>query len=170
MRRAWWCVLLVAGAAACKTDAARRAEVVACSERSGDALEIELCLSGNYGWKAPEARTAGIARAGELDSLERVRDDSLWALSAARRRDEIRKCGDQDLAPCLLVTYAWPPRRAEAAAESVWRAELPRHQREIRQCAAEYQTGVGACLQLKYKWLQARALALDDSIMRARMR
>ena len=170
MRRACWWLLIAAAVAACKTDAARRTEVVACSERSGDALEIELCLTGNYRWKVPEAKTAAAARASELDSLETMRDDSAWALTGARRRDEIRQCGDQDLAPCLLVTFGWPQRRAEAAAESVWTANTPRHTREIQDCTTRYQSGVGACLQLRYKWPSQRALALDDSIMRARMR
>ena len=170
MRRASWWLMIVAGVAGCKTEAARRTEVMACSERSGDALEIELCLTGNYRWKEPEARAAAAVRAKELDSLERLRDDAAWAESGARRRAEILQCGDQELETCLLVTFGWPKPRADAAAESVWTANVARHQREVRDCSVQRQSSVGSCLMLRYKWPDRRALKLDDSIMRERLR
>ncbi|HXF96709.1 MAG TPA: hypothetical protein VNI61_11480 [Gemmatimonadales bacterium] len=162
--------LACAAGAACKTEAARRQEIAACSERTSDPLEIELCLSSNYGWKDAEARTAAGARARELDSLEALRADSIWRLEGARRRAEILECGETDLKRCLVVRFAWPEDRAVAAAESTWRANAPRHRREIQACTGQPGVSVGNCLLLHYKWPPERALALDDSIQRARAR
>jgi hypothetical protein len=170
MKRAWCWALGVWAVAACKTDAVRRGEVAACSERSRDALEIELCLSSNYGWKEGDARRAAVMRARYLDSLHALVADSLWAVQAARRRSEISECGEADMARCLLVRFGWPERRAAAASDSVWRANTPRHRTEIQACSNQRQSSVGSCLILRYKWPNQRALALDDSIQRARMR
>ena len=161
---------LAAGAAACKTESARRAEIAACSERTADSLEIELCLTGNYRWKDDEARRAAGIRSRQLALLRRQREDSLWAADAPRHRQEIRQCGDEELSRCLMVRFGWPERRASAAADSVWQADAAKHRREAQACLAQGPSGVGACLQLRYKWPARRALALDDSLMRERLR
>lgn len=170
MKAAWSCFVLGVTLAACKSDAARRAELEGCSERSSDALEIQLCLESNYGWKEAEAGVAAAARARELDSVETLRADAIWARDDARHRDEIRDCGESDLTRCLVMRYAWPEERAVRAADSTWAAAAPRHQREIQDCLGQRQSSVGSCLTLRYKWPTRRALALDDSIQRARMR
>ncbi|HEX9703970.1 MAG TPA: hypothetical protein VGA20_01835 [Gemmatimonadales bacterium] len=170
MSRTWWWILGACTLAACKSDVTRREEIAACSRRSADALEIELCLTGNYRWKPAEARPAAETRSQQLATIRQRREDSVWARGAAQRRDEIRSCEDPDLARCLLVRFGWPEQRAGAAADSVWQANVPRHRREIQECSAQRQSSVGSCLMLRHKWPTQRALALDDSIQRARMR
>jgi hypothetical protein len=170
MTRRWWWILAVGTLAACKSDVTRREEIAACSERTADALEIELCLIGNYRWKPDAARSAAELRSRQLSAVRQRREDSLWALGAARRRSEIGQCDEPDLARCLLVRFGWPEQRAVAAAESVWQANAQRHRREVQECAAQRQSSVGSCLMLRYKWPTQRALALDDSIQRARAR
>jgi hypothetical protein len=170
MTRTWWWILGACALAACKSDVTRREEVSACSRRTADALEIELCLTGNYRWKAVEARQAAATRSQQLATMRRRTEDSVWALSGARRRDEIRQCEDPDLSRCLLVRFGWPEQRANAAADSVWVANVARHRREVQECSAQRQSSVGSCLMLRHKWPTQRALALDDSIQRARVR
>lgn len=170
MRRTWWWIAGACALAACKSEVTRREEIAACSARSADALEIELCLTGNYRWKEAEARPAAEARAKELVLERQRREDEVWARDAARHRDEINQCDEPDLAQCLLVRFGWSERRAGAAADSVWQANIAQHQREVRECAVQRQSSAGSCLMLRYKWPTRRALALDDSIARARMR
>jgi hypothetical protein len=172
MKPAWFIAGLLALAAACKTESARRAEVAACSETSADALEIELCLSGNYGWKEAEARPVAATRARQLATVRTRSEDSAWAANDAQHRADIRQCGDEELSRCLLVRFGWPERRAIAASDSVWKASGPERRREVQSCVAQVQTGalVGPCLRLRYKWPSQRALALDDSLARERMR
>jgi hypothetical protein len=165
-----WVVALVFVAACGRSEAERQRAVARCSENSSDELEIQLCLETEYSWKTDEAAPAAAARAHELDSLEALRADSLWALSGARRRDEVRQCAGPELPRCLLTRFGWPEERARAAADSVWSADDAAHRREVQACAHERQANVGSCLMLRYKWPPDRALAVYDSIQRARMR
>jgi hypothetical protein len=158
---------------ACKTDSARRTEIEACSERSADPLEIELCLSGNYGWKESDARSAAGTRARQLAVIRQRSEDSAWAANDRLHREHIRACGEQggDLARCLLLRFGWTEQRAAVAADSVWAADGSQHAREVRDCLGQGQPGalIGPCLQLRHKWPSQRALALDDSLARARL-
>jgi hypothetical protein len=163
-------VLVLAALACGKTEGERRRDVARCSERSADALEIQLCLETEYAWKDADAGPASIARAAELDSLRRHEDDSIWAAGARQRRDEIRRCTEPDLARCLLVQFGWPEERAKAAADSVWHSGAVAHGRAVRACRQQREANVGSCLMLRYRWPHARALALEDSLVRERMR
>jgi len=165
----WLATALLLAVACGKSERERRGDIARCSANSSDALEIELCLEANRGWKEAEAGPAAAKRAHELDSLEALRADSVWAAGAPRRRSEIRECAGPQLVRCLLVQFGWPEERAKAASDSVWRAHAATHQREIVACARQREN-VSSCLMLRYQWASDRALAVADSIARAKMR
>jgi hypothetical protein len=169
MRPPLWIVTVLWIAAACgKSAFERQRDVGRCSERSSDALEIQLCLESEHGWKTAEAGPAAATRAHELDSLQALRADSAWAAEAARHRTEIRQCAGPDLPRCLLIQFGWPQERAAAAADSVWAANASTHRREVEACTRQREN-VSSCLVLRYKWPSDRALKANDSILRARM-
>ena len=166
----WLAVALLLAVACGKSEPEKRWDIARCSATSSDALEIQLCLETNRGWKEAEAGPAAAKRARELDSLEVVRADSVWATGAARRRSELRECAGPQLVRCLLVQFGWPEERAKAASDSVWLANAAAHQREIVACTRQRDSNVGSCLMLRHQWPNDRALAVDDSIARAKMR
>ena len=163
-------VALAVALSACGKKSTRRDEVVECSSISLDAKGTTQCLVQLYKWKVDDATEAGQARARELDSLKTWRDDSVWALDAAKHRRDLQNCtrGNDPLKNCLLVA-GWPLSRVRAATDSVWNAELPQHRRELQTCMAKRDFNLSSCLTLYYKWDSDRALATADSVTRARL-
>jgi hypothetical protein len=156
--------------AACGKKSNRRAEVVECSSISLDAKGTTQCLVQLYRWKVDEATRAAQERARELDSLKTWRDDSVWALDAAKHRSDFQNCQrrTEPLKDCLLVA-GWPLARVRRTSDSLWNAELPKHQRELQTCMAKRDFNLSSCLTLYYKWESDRALATADSVARARL-
>lgn len=164
-------MLLGVAALACgRSEAERKRDIARCSDRSSDALEIQLCLETQRGWKEAEASTAAAARAHELDSLETLHDDSVWAAEGAKHHAEMQECAGPELPRCLVARFAWPEERARASADSAWSEHAAQHRRETQTCAQERQANVGSCLMLRFKWPPDRAMAVYDSVQRARMR
>ncbi len=75
---------------------------------------------------------------------------------------------DEQLKNCLLVA-GWPLSRVNAAQESIWNGELPKHRHELQTCMAKRDFNLSSCLTLYYKWDSDRALATADSVTRARL-
>ena len=155
---------------ACGKKHDRRSEVVECSGISLDAKGTTQCLVQLYHWTPADASKAANARAVELDSLKAWRDDSVWALDAAKHHRDLQTCsrGSDQLKDCLLVA-GWPLSRATHAVDSTWNAELPKHRRELQACMAKRDFNLSSCLTLYYKWDSDRALATADSVTRARL-
>lgn len=159
----------VALVGACGKKSNKRAEVVECSSISMDAKGTTQCLVGLYHWKIADAQKAATDRARELDSLKTSRDDSVWALGAAKHKSDLQACRrGNDLNNCLLVS-GWPVGRVKKTADSVWAAELPAHRRELQACMSKRDVNLSSCLTLYYKWDSDRALATADSVTRARL-
>ncbi|HMA42611.1 MAG TPA: hypothetical protein VKO86_01245 [Gemmatimonadales bacterium] len=148
----------------------RRVDVELCSASSTEPAAITRCLREQGGWRAAAAESAGLARAHELDSV-RAEIGALNAKSDSQHMAELGAC-DQvlvDLKTCLLTRFGWEEDQATRADDSLWNSRSAEHQRQIRACLGPRGVGTGACLQLHYKWLPRRALALDDSIRRANL-
>jgi hypothetical protein len=164
-------VVLLAAVAlvACGKKRNMRAEVVECSSISLDAKGTAQCLVQLYHWKVADAQKAATDRLRETDSLKTWREDSVWALDAAKHKKDLQTCtrGDE-LNNCLLVA-GWPVRRVKTTVDSVWAAELPKHRRELQACMAKRDVNLSSCLTLYYKWDSDRALATADSVTRARL-
>jgi hypothetical protein len=156
--------------AACGKKRNQRAEIVECSSISLDAKGTTQCLVGLHHWKIADAQKAATARARELDSLKTFHEDSVWAVGAAKHRNDLQACrrGKDQLNDCLLVA-GWPLHRATTTADSVWNAELPAHRRELQACMSKRDVNLSSCLTLYYKWDSDRALATADSVTRARL-
>ena len=171
--KAWFAVAVTASALACfKTAAKKAAEVRECSRITMDAQGAAQCLVLQYRWKQAAALTAATTYQHQQDSVAQLHADSTWRANAARHKREIADCGKDpsgDMARCL-AGYGWADARAAATADSLWRHDGSRHQREVAECTRQRKMQAGACLQLYHKWSPARALAVDDSIRRARMR
>ena len=172
MRRTATLLALAALAGACTSASTKRTQVVNCSAISLDAPGIARCLVAQYRWKEDPARTAGIARQAELDSIARFQRDSTWGTQGRRHHDEATKCAEArgDIARCLTETYGWDDAHATAVFDSVWRGWSAQHTREIRECQRKGTERVGSCLMLYHKWDPKHALAVDDSIERAKIR
>ncbi|HET8712335.1 MAG TPA: hypothetical protein VFM23_01480 [Gemmatimonadales bacterium] len=155
---------------ACGKKTTRRDEIVECSSISLDAKGTTQCLVQLYRWKVDDATRAAQARAQELDSLKRWRDDSVWALDAAKHKRDYQNCTrrEEPLKDCLLIA-GWPLSRVRATVDSQWNAELPKHRRELQTCMAKRDFNLSSCLTLYYKWESDRALATADSVTRARL-
>lgn len=166
----YFAIAILVGAAACGKKSTKRDEIVECSSISLDAKGTTQCLVQLYHWKVNDATRAAQARAVELDSLKTWREDSLWGLSAAKHRTDLKNCTShsEPLKDCLLVA-GWPLSRVRAATDSVWNAELPAHRRELQTCMAKRDFNLSSCLTLYYKWDSDRALATADSVTRARL-
>ena len=158
---------------ACGKSAARKAtEVRECSSITMDAKGAAQCLVLQYKWKQTDALRAATAYQHQQDSLNQFRADSAWRADAARHARETTACAKDpsgEVARCL-VGYGWADARAAAAGDSLWRHDGAKHGTERSTCLRQRKMQPGACLQLYYKWSPARALAVDDSIRRARMR
>jgi hypothetical protein len=159
---------------ACGKSAAKKAaEVRECSAITMDAKGAAQCLVLQHKWSQTEALTAATAYQRQQDSIAQSRADAAWLADAARHNREIADCAKDpsgDVARCL-VGYGWADPRAAAAADSLWRRDAAKHKSELTTCVVQSRLQLpGACLQLHYKWSPERALAVDDSIRRARMR
>ncbi len=155
---------------ACKGKSAeeRATDLQTCSALSSAALEIAQCLQGQGGWSAKAADSAANIRARELDSVK-SQIGAMAERADSQHAGEVRECDRSlvDLKTCLITRFGWEEDKATVVDDSVWNSRATEHQREIRSCAGRRGVGAGACLQLHYKWLPRRALALDDSIRRA---
>lgn len=155
-----------------KSEAKKLEEMRACSAITMDAQGAANCLVLQYKWKKDQALSYAQRFEQEQDSMAQHTADSVWRVDGARHVREIKQCaGDPsgDVTRCLLG-YGWAEERARATEDSVWRAHSSTHRREIQACSRRRDMQPGACLQLYYKWSPARALAVDDSIRRAKLR
>lgn len=169
-RRAF--VVSVMVLAACGKSASERlADVENCSAVSANPATIARCLREQGGWSAAAAESAAAVHLRELDTLK----SQLGALTEhadSQHAGEVRSCDQRlvDMKTCLITRFGWEEDKAAAIDDSVWSSRSTEHERQIRNCAGRSGVGAGACLQLHYKWLPRRALALDDSIRRANIR
>ncbi|MGH7538793.1 MAG: hypothetical protein ACREMF_09175 [Gemmatimonadales bacterium] len=163
-------LLGVALVACRKSPAEMRTDVEGCSATSTAAVAIARCLVERTGWSRAPAESAGIARARELDSVAAV-IGAITARADSQHASEVHACHEVlvDMKTCLITRYGWEEDKATAADDSVWNGLADEHQRQIRSCLGRRGVGTGACLQLHYKWLPRRALALDDSIRKAHL-
>jgi len=170
-RRGALAITLLLLAACGKSASERLADVENCSAVSANPATIARCLKDQGGWSAAAADSAAAARLSELDSLK----SQLGALTEradSQHAGEVRACDQRlvDMKTCLITRFGWEEDKAGVIDDSVWNSRSIEHQRQIQNCAGRRGVGAGACLQLHYKWLPRRALALDDSIRRASIR
>jgi hypothetical protein len=161
-------VLIGVALAACGKSAEHRQEdVAACSANQSGAAEIGQCLQEQGGWSQETADSAGLARSREL-SDETAALGVLTARADSQHTDEVRACDRVlvDMRECLTTRYGWDAHRAAMVDDSVWISRAGAHAREIHACLGPHGAGTGGCLQLHYKWLPRRALAVDDSLRR----
>lgn len=164
-------VCLALGACKGKSAEERAADLQLCSALSSAPLEISQCLQGQGGWSGKAADSAANIQSRAIDSAK-AEIGTLAQRADAQHAGEVRQCDRSlvDMKTCLITRFGWEEDRATAADDSVWNSRSAEHAREIRTCAGRRGVGAGACLQLHYKWLPRRALALDDSIRRANIR
>jgi len=166
------CVLLALAAlvGACSKKRNTRAEVVECSSIALDAKGTAQCLVQLHRWKVADAQRAAEQRERELDSLKTWREDSAWAVEAAKHRRDLQNCNKapDQLSNCLLVA-GWPLSRVDETSDSLWKAELPTHRRELQACQSKREMNLSSCLTLYYKWDSDRAIATADSLARVRL-
>ncbi|MGH7646045.1 MAG: hypothetical protein ACREMR_10730 [Gemmatimonadales bacterium] len=161
-------VLALAALGCSKTERGQAQDVERCSAVNTQAQLIALCLISDYGWNEADADAAAKVRESQLDSARTFQMDSVWSMDAAKHREEIRRCPAAGMVDCLIL-FGWPEERAAAAAESAWRAEGSRHQREVQECVRRQRgANIASCLMLYYKWPDRRALLANDSVQRAR--
>ena len=157
--------------AACGKSADERlADTEECSATSTQAAVITKCLREERGWSAAAAESAGLARQRELDSVS-TEIGMITARADSQHQGELHQCDRVlvDLKSCLITRFGWDEDQATKTDDSLWTSRSTEHQRQIRSCLGRRRVGTGACLQLHYKWLPRRALALDDSIRRANL-
>jgi len=149
----------------------RAIDLQTCTALSSAALEIAQCLQGQGGWSAKAADSAANIRARELDSV-RSQIGAMAQRADSQHAGEVRECDQSlvDMKSCLITRFGWQEDTATVIDDSVWNSRSAEHRRQITSCAGRRGLGAGACLQLHYKWLPRRALALDDSIRRANIR
>jgi hypothetical protein len=165
-------LLSLAAVSCAKSEAKLRREVQNCSAITLDAPGISRCLVAQFKWAPAKATEAAVARQRELDSIAAFQKDSMWQVDAKAHRQELAGCatGGGDLARCLENAHGWDAQRAGATADSLWRREAPTHRSQIQTCQRQRKSSVGSCLMLYYKWDPRRALALDDSMERAKIK
>ncbi|PYO41835.1 MAG: hypothetical protein DMD33_12670 [Gemmatimonadetes bacterium] len=103
--------------------------------------------------------------------------------SAAKKAAEVRECSRitmdaKGAAQCLVLQYKWKPAQAltaatsyqqeqdavaQSRADSTWRADAARHQREIGVCDKDPSGDLARCL-VGFGWADARATATADSL------
>jgi len=171
--RNWFTAALTLTLLACgKSTAKKAAEVRECSAITMDAKGAAQCLVLQYKWKQPAALAAATRYQQTQDSTAQLRADSGWRADAARHQRETASCAKDpsgEVARCL-VGYGWADARAAAAADSLWHRDGSKHRTELSACTRQRKMQPGSCLQLYYKWSPTRALAVDDSIGRAKMK
>jgi hypothetical protein len=169
----WLAAMMAVFAVACfKSAATKAAEVRECSRITMDAKGAAQCLVIQHKWKPSAALAAATQYQQQQDSIAQTHADSTWRADAARHEREIDLCAKDpsgQVARCL-VGFGWADARAAAAADSVWGRDASTHHNQLVTCTRQRQMQAGACLQLYYKWSPERALAVDDSIGRARMK
>ncbi len=168
----WFAAVPLLLAIACKSAATKAAEVRECSRITMNAQGAAKCLVLQFRWKQAAALTAATQYQHQQDSLAQLKADSTWRAAAAQHKKEIALCASDpsgEAARCLMG-FGWAEARATATADSLWRHDAAKHRGELAACARNRQMQAGACLQLYYKWSPERALAVDDSIRRAKMR
>ncbi|HUK21395.1 MAG TPA: hypothetical protein VLV45_07545 [Gemmatimonadales bacterium] len=155
-----------------KSEAKRRSEIESCSAITLDAAGISNCLMAQYRWKPDAAGAAAKARQHELDSAAAHQRDSLWTLTSAQHRRDLASCMARagDVSRCLTDNYAWDPGRATTAFDSVWHLDGRKHQQEVAACRKQGNANPSNCLMLYYKWDPKHAIAINDSLERARIR
>jgi hypothetical protein len=160
-------------AVACfKSAATKAAEVRECSRITMDAKGAAQCLVIQHKWKPAAALLAATQYQQHQDSIAQSHADSTWRADAARHQREVGQCATDpsgEVARCL-VGFGWAEARAAATADSVWVRDASTHRNQLTTCTRQRQMQAGACLQLYYKWSPERAIAVDDSIARAKMR
>jgi len=161
----------LAACGAKKTAEERAGDLETCTALSTAPLEIAQCLRGRGGWSEAAADSAASQRARELDSVK-SQIGEMTARADSQHAAEVHSCDQRlvDLKSCLITRFGWDENQATAIDDSIWHSQSPEHLRQIRSCSSRRGVGTGACLQLYYKWLPRRALALDDSIRRANIR
>ena len=171
--KAWLAALAVLPTLACsKSESKKLTEVRACSTITVDAAGAAQCLVLQYKWKKEEALAYARRFEHEQDGVAQSKADVTWHADAGKHAKEITRCAADpsgDMTACLQQ-YGWAEARAKGTADSTWRANGSKHRQEVTSCARRRDMQVGACLQLYHKWSPARALAVDDSIRRAKMR
>ena len=161
---------LVAVAAGCgKSPEERREEVLECSRVNSQAELIALCLVSDHKWEDSAADRAGAGRAHELDSIRQFQEDSAWDVDRVQHRADVRGCTGGDQMRECLRSRGWPDARALRTADSLWAADGVRHRDQVRRCASQRTAPIASCLVLNYRWSNERALAIQDSIVRARL-
>jgi hypothetical protein len=170
--KGWFAVVPLLLALACKSAAKKAAEVRECSRITMNAQGAAQCLVLQFKWKQAAALTAATQYQSEQDSLAQFKADSTWRGASAQHQREIALCAKDpsgEAARCL-ITFGWAEARATATADSLWRHDATKHHRELVDCTRRPKIQAGACLQLYYKWSPERALAVDDSMRRAKLR
>jgi hypothetical protein len=163
-------VILVAATAGCgKSPEERREEVLECSRVNSQAELIALCLVSDHNWKDSAADAAGAGRAHELDSIRQFQEDSAWNVDRVQHRADVRGCSGGDQMRECLRSRGWPDARALRTADSLWAADAGRHRDQVRRCAGQRAAPIASCLVLNYRWSNERALATQDSVVRARL-
>ncbi len=169
----WFAAVPPLLALACGKSAAKKtAEIRECSRITMNAQGAAQCLVLQFKWKQAEARSAATQYQRQQDSIAQFKADSAWRGAAAQHKREIDRCGKDpsgEAARCLM-SFGWAEARATATADSLWRRDASKHRRELGACARNRKMQAGACLQLYYKWSPERALAVDDSMRRAKLR
>jgi hypothetical protein len=171
--KGWFVIGIGLAAVSCAKSAAKKAaEVRDCSRISMDAKGAARCLELQYRWKRTEAVAAATAYQSQQDSIAQSHADSAWRADAARHKKEAEQCAKDpsgEVARCL-VGFGWADARAQGTADSLWQQDAPARRNQLVTCTRQRRMQAGACLQLYYKWSPERALAVDDSIARARMK
>jgi len=171
--KGWSAALAVCSLVSCsKSPETRLAEVRSCSAITVEANSAAECLVLRYNWKNDEALAATRQYQHEQDSSARYAADSAWRADAAQHATDIRRCAADpsgDMVRCLLIS-GWPEELARATDDSLWGRDASKHRQEMLTCTRRRDMQAGACLQLYYKWTPARALAVDDSLRRAKVR
>ncbi|HYT03363.1 MAG TPA: hypothetical protein VEM13_00610 [Gemmatimonadales bacterium] len=105
--------------------------------------------------------------------------------SEAKKLEEVRACtaitmNTPGAANCLVLQYKWKKKDAlayaqrfqheqdsiaQVKADSTWRADAGKHQKEVDQCAVDPSGEVVRCL-IGFGWAEARAKATEDSLWR----
>jgi hypothetical protein len=170
---AWCTATLALAVVACGKSAAKMAaEVRSCSAITMDAKGAAQCLELQYRWKHRQADSAATAFQRQQDSVAQLTADSAWRTDARRHQKEVEQCATDpsgEVARCL-VGFGWADARAKATGDSLWRHDAPQRRGQVQRCIGQRRMQPGACLQLYYKWSPERAMAVDDSIRRAKRR
>lgn len=162
-------LLVLLAACKAKSPEERARDVADCSRANSQAELIALCLASDHGWDDSTARGASIVRAHQLDSIRVWQEDSAWNTDSTLHRADVRGCRSGDQMRECLKLRGWPDDRASRIADSLWNRDTARHLVQIRSCLNRREGPIAACLTLWYKWNNERALATQDSVMRARM-